>query len=54
MALRLNSTDNGGLPKARPTIPYVLVWPGLSRCPISVIKMSWNFTTVKFSKWTPA
>jgi len=41
-------------------LPYVPVWPGLSRfkrlfrCPIPVSKMSQNFTSVKFSKLTPA
>ena len=41
-------------------LPYVPVWPGLSRfkhlswCSVPVSKMSRNFTLVKFSKWTPA
>jgi len=30
------------------------IWPGLSRCPVPVSKMSRNFTSVKFSKLTPA
>ena len=40
-------------------LPYVPVWPGLSRfkrlpwCPVPVSKMSRNFTSVTFSKWTP-
>ena len=34
-------------------LSYVSVWPGLSRCPVPVSKMSRNFTSVKFSKWTP-
>jgi len=40
-------------------LPYVLVWPGLSRfkrlsrCPFPVSKMSRNFTSAKFSKLTP-
>jgi len=28
--------------------------PGLNVCPVPVSKMSRNFTSVKFSKWTPA
>ena len=41
-------------------LPYVPVWPGLSRfkrlsqCPVPVSKMSRNCTSVKFSKLTPA
>jgi len=41
-------------------LPYVPVWPGLSRfkrlsrCHIPVSKMSRNFTSGKFSKLTPA
>ena len=41
-------------------LPYVPVWAGLSRfkrlcrCPVLVSKLSRNFTSVKFSKLTPA
>jgi len=45
---------------SRLDLPYVPVWPGLSRfkrlsqCLVPVSKMSRNFTSVKYSKWNPA